>query len=143
MAVVWQFRRCSRSSCRCITEQGRNFASVPGYVRRVPGGSCCLQLIQMQRKFLSVGMVMCPHRAHVYHDPVTCDIMILGCRQLPANPPNHILKTLAGKLYSLAIGFVRRRSSASGSDLGGSAPVAEPPMNYDSLYPTFCAAAQA
>jgi len=29
------------------------------------------------------------------------------------------MKTVAGRLYSLAVGFFRRRSSASGSDLGG------------------------
>src|SRR5207244_9220569 len=36
------------------------------------------------------------------------------------------VKTLAGKLYSLAIGFFTRSSSASASDPGGSAPVAGP-----------------
>ena len=50
------------------------------------------------------------------------------------------------KLYSLPVGFFfRGKELCFGHDLAGSTPEGQSraPMNYDSVYPIFCLAAQA
>src|SRR5258708_2650255 len=70
---------------------------------------------------------------------------VLVCRLLPANILNHTPKSCRREgLFSFSWIFVSGgRSSASGCDLGGSTPEGRAPIRYDSVYPTFRAAAQA